>query len=44
MEQSKNAVIVRGQARTWPYIAKNNIETLEELNTLHEGLKKVYFS
>lgn len=30
MEQSKNAVIVRGQARTWPYIAKNNIETLNK--------------
>ena len=30
MEQSKNAVIVRGQARTWPYIAKNNIETFNK--------------
>ena len=23
---------------------KNNIETLEELNTLYEGLKRLYFS
>jgi hypothetical protein len=30
MEQSKNAVIIRGQARTWPYIAKNNIETFNK--------------
>lgn len=27
MEQSKNAIIVRGQARTWRYIAENNIKT-----------------
>jgi hypothetical protein len=23
---------------------KNNLETLEELNTLYEGLKRLYFS
>jgi len=28
MDQNKNAVIVRGQARTWPYISENNINTL----------------
>lgn len=27
MEQNKNAVILRGQARTWPYISENNIKT-----------------
>ena len=30
MEQNKNAVLVRGQARTWPYIAKHNIETFNK--------------
>jgi len=30
MEQSKNAVIVRGQARTWPYIANSNIEAFNK--------------
>ena len=35
-----NMVVISLRANT----LKNNIETLEELNTLHEGLKKVYFS
>lgn len=35
-----NMVIISLRANT----LKNNIETLEELNALHEGLKKLYFS
>ena len=35
-----NMVVISLRANT----LKNNIETLEELNTLHEGLKRLYFS
>lgn len=35
-----NMVIISLRANT----LKNNIETLDELNTLHEGLKRIYFS
>jgi hypothetical protein len=35
-----NMVVISLRANT----LKNNIETLEELNTLHEGIKKLYFT
>jgi hypothetical protein len=35
-----NMVIISLRANT----LKNNLETLEELNTLYEGLKRLYFS
>jgi hypothetical protein len=35
-----NMVVISLRANT----LKNNIETLEELNTLHEGIKRLYFN